>query len=246
MPPTTQAECEAAAADAGLSQGGAGYDFVGDYSTGGCYTYDDPHSQYFGVAYWSTSGTEPASPTMRVCMSAAAPALASSTALGECDAAASQPASSTQLQSDTCPWVRRPSTRAHGTEPWTTDTANLLQCMDGSYCDGATDGWGCCADNGGRARCPPNYPHMCNTPNQCGDGTAHCCEWDCDISSPGTLWGEENPGGGQMCEGDCDDDSECNGNLVCWQRDSTSEVVPGCGSGGRHTSSAWDYCTSTR
>ena len=54
------------------------------------------------------------------------------------------------------------------------------------------------------------------------------------------LWGEDNPGSGQMCEGDCDDDSECEGNLICWQRDST-EVVPGCGTGGV---SDTDYCTT--
>ena len=56
---------------------------------------------------------------------------------------------------------------------------DLLQCMDGSYCDASTLGWGCCANKGGRARCPPNYITMCNTPNQCGGGTAYCCEMDC-------------------------------------------------------------------
>ena len=68
-PPTTEAECSAAAAAAGLTEGGGGFDFVGEYSTGGCYTYDDASSQYYGMAYWSASGSEePATPKARVCM----------------------------------------------------------------------------------------------------------------------------------------------------------------------------------
>mmetsp|Transcript_26813 Transcript_26813/g.58154 ORF Transcript_26813/g.58154 Transcript_26813/m.58154 type:complete len:409 (+) Transcript_26813:97-1323(+) len=41
-----------------------------------------------------------------------------------------------------------------------------------------------------------------------------------------------------VCEGDCDDDNDCRGHLVCFQRDGYADV-PGCsGSGDRD----WDYC----
>ena len=54
--PTTEWECMSAALVSGLSLGGAGYDFAGDYGSGrGCYTYTS-NSKYVGIAYWSTSG----------------------------------------------------------------------------------------------------------------------------------------------------------------------------------------------
>lgn len=40
------------------------------------------------------------------------------------------------------------------------------------------------------------------------------------------------------CEGDCDDDSECEDGLVCFQRDGLSPV-PGCIGEGRY---GYDYC----
>jgi len=45
------------------------------------------------------------------------------------------------------------------------------------------------------------------------------------------------------CEGDCDRDSHCAGNLVCFKRDSSSEAVPGCSSGGSGDIGNYDYCT---
>ncbi|EJK72922.1 hypothetical protein THAOC_05498, partial [Thalassiosira oceanica] len=45
----------------------------------------------------------------------------------------------------------------------------------------------------------------------------------------------------QRCEGDCDNDDECAGSLVCFQRDNDDNPIPGCvGSpyGG------YDYCVS--
>jgi hypothetical protein len=39
-------------------------------------------------------------------------------------------------------------------------------------------------------------------------------------------------GGCGECEGDCDSDSQCSGNLECFQRDESDEI-PGCGGGGR-------------
>eukprot|EP00980_Cylindrotheca_fusiformis_P000758 scaffold175_cov153-Cylindrotheca_fusiformis.AAC.10 len=43
-----------------------------------------------------------------------------------------------------------------------------------------------------------------------------------------------------LCEGDCDDDPDCEDGLVCFQRDE-NESVPGC-SGGSSDSSRTDYC----
>ena len=43
------------------------------------------------------------------------------------------------------------------------------------------------------------------------------------------------------CGGDCDKDSDCAGNLVCFQRN-RYDAVPGC-TGGRQDSSTTDYCT---
>ena len=38
-----------------------------------------------------------------------------------------------------------------------------------------------------------------------------------------------NPGSGlQRCQGDCDSDGDCTGDLVCYQRDDTHAHVPGC------------------
>jgi len=74
--------------------------------------------------------------------------------------------------------------------PWTDGHSgdNLrLECMDGTRCVafkevGGHDGWGCCNQHGGRARCPAVFPHMCAKPNSCAAGTAYCCaasEDDC-------------------------------------------------------------------
>ena len=44
----------------------------------------------------------------------------------------------------------------------------------------------------------------------------------------------------EECEGDCDDDSDCEGDLVCFHNvDGSSDVAPGC----QGTATAnWDYC----
>jgi hypothetical protein len=42
------------------------------------------------------------------------------------------------------------------------------------------------------------------------------------------------------CSGDCDDDSSCDGDLKCFQRDNF-ERVPGCAGNGQD---GWDYCVS--
>jgi len=60
---------------------------------------------------------------------------------------------------------------------------NTLQCMNGQLCvaDGDNhddDSWKCCNKHEGRAKCPLNYPNMCNY-KTCADNTAYCCEVDC-------------------------------------------------------------------
>ena len=45
------------------------------------------------------------------------------------------------------------------------------------------------------------------------------------------------------CEGDCDTNSDCAGDLQCFQRDADSDVVPGCATTGYVTTrSPHDYC----
>ena len=44
----------------------------------------------------------------------------------------------------------------------------------------------------------------------------------------------------ELCEGDCDDDSDCSGDLVCYQRDGTKNDVPGCS--GDEAEDNVDYC----
>ena len=41
-----------------------------------------------------------------------------------------------------------------------------------------------------------------------------------------------------LCEGDCDADADCAGNLECFQRNGDEEV-PGCVGSGQ---TGWDYC----
>merc|ERR1719355_148333 len=46
------------------------------------------------------------------------------------------------------------------------------------------------------------------------------------------------------CEGDCDKDSDCASGLVCYERDSSSDVPPGCQAGGSGDNPTHDYCVS--
>jgi len=46
----------------------------------------------------------------------------------------------------------------------------------------------------------------------------------------------------EQCEGDCDKDSDCKGDLVCFQRDKFAPV-PFCLSGGKGDANGIDYCT---
>ena len=63
---------------------------------------------------------------------------------------------------------------------WLTPTneENVLECVDGTHCNGQSDGWGCCNNHGKRSKCPPNYPIMCAA-KPCGGRDDHCCEKQC-------------------------------------------------------------------
>jgi hypothetical protein len=61
-----------------------------------------------------------------------------------------------------------------------------------------------------------------------------CCPFRCSLTLLCSLFVFEADGELQVpgyplqeCQGDCDDDDECAGDLICFQRDGT-EVVPGC------------------
>merc|ERR1712068_11925 len=65
--------------------------------------------------------------------------------------------------------------------------------------------------------------------------------------SDGALqnWGGEgctpdNPCG--PCQGDCDNDNDCEGNLKCWFRDSSDSTPSGCLAGGSGDIPTHDYC----
>jgi hypothetical protein len=47
-----------------------------------------------------------------------------------------------------------------------------------------------------------------------------------------------------MCEGDCDKDSDCQEGLICYQRDSSSDVPTGCVGGGPGDIGTHDYCAA--
>jgi len=69
----------------------------------------------------------------------------------------------------------------------TTGQTDVLLCVDGTYCNGSTQGWDCCTCRGGRKQCPSNYPGLCGTPNQCGGSTAHCCSSDISCAANGGV-----------------------------------------------------------
>ena len=68
-----------------------------------------------------------------------------------------------------------------------------------------------------------------------------------DVAGDRQLWGSANPGGGALCEGDCDTDDDCQGHLQCFERDTDAGTlgaeVPGCLNNlGEDDRVDWDYC----
>jgi len=73
----------------------------------------------------------------------------------------------------------------------------------------------------------------------------------CDAQGPegpSSPWLDSSPGRNgrgqplQVCQGDCDDDSDCATGLMCYQRDGPA-AVPGCRGEGVH---GFDYCVAER
>ena len=61
--------------------------------------------------------------------------------------------------------------------PWLTPTNfdDVLECKDGTHCNGEMMGWSCCNTHGGRAKCPANSPTMCGRPFCAAGGSDYCC-----------------------------------------------------------------------
>ncbi|CAE7210454.1 unnamed protein product [Symbiodinium natans] len=64
-------------------------------------------------------------------------------------------------QNSPCPWLN------HSNEE------NILECLDGHRCDIDAEGWYCCENHRGRAKCPAQFPVMCDT--LCSGITEYCC-----------------------------------------------------------------------
>merc|ERR1712217_866468 len=47
---------------------------------------------------------------------------------------------------------------------------------------------------------------------------------------------------GGLCQGDCDNDDDCAGKMICYQRKS-GDAMPGCSG---TPNNGWDYCMATR
>lgn len=80
--------------------------------------------------------------------------------------------------------------------PWmvTTGLPGTLQCSDGSLCEKVGDwDWTHCCNGIGRARCPPEYPHMCAS-QYCNN--QHCCTDEAELC--------DQAGGPRPCPDDTD------------------------------------------
>jgi hypothetical protein len=83
--PTSEAACRALALDAGLTLGGNGFAFSGDFSTKGCYTYTS--GGYKDRAYWGGSGatsSAPSSPQARISCAACLPGTCNGNTCNDC------------------------------------------------------------------------------------------------------------------------------------------------------------------
>ena len=66
-------------------------------------------------------------------------------------------------------------------------------------------------------------------------------------TTPGVLnhigeCAEGNTGQCGECEGDCDEDADCMGDMVCFHRE-YGEIIPGCTGDSMYDIEAKDYCT---
>ena len=89
---------------------------------------------------------------------------------------------SLNLHVDICPWLSP------------TNGNHLIKCADGDFCDVSLDhdGWGCCANHGGKSKCSKRFPIMCASENCADYGNDYCC---------GTMSQcMQNHGGVRKCE----------------------------------------------
>jgi hypothetical protein len=56
-------------------------------------------------------------------------------------------------------------------------------------------------------------------------------------------YGSNHSGNLELCEGHCETDADCRGNLVCFQRDA-GDGVPGCSLSEKQRNSRTDYCVA--
>jgi len=74
-------------------------------------------------------------------------------------------------QNSPCPWLN------HSGE------VNVLECLDGHRCDINAEGWSCCENHRGRAKCPEQLPVMCDT--LCSGITEYCCRQEGECTPRG-------------------------------------------------------------
>jgi len=72
------------------------------------------------------------------------------------------PFTTTSTQLGTCSWL----------SPTSYD--NIMQCGDGTSCSVIMQGWGCCRNHQGRAKCPKSDPFMC-AKKRCAGNSQYCC-----------------------------------------------------------------------
>jgi hypothetical protein len=91
-------------------------------------------------------------------------------------------------KSAACPWLAGPTSEAY-----------VAMCGDGTTCHLKNEGKNCCNEHDLRAKCPPNYPWMCNEAGSDHGGRTYTCHkkgcWDhggirtCDFKDSTTTSG---------------------------------------------------------
>ena len=131
--------------------------------------------------------------------------------------------------------------------------ANTANCACGTTdCDAATTGLFCDTSNNrcsAFAACTKTDGSAANSEN-CACGTTDCDATTTGLFCDDSLGNLKNKGGSGCtankpcleCEGDCDADSHCAGDLKCFQRSSSYSVPTGCKSGGLGDVGTHDYC----
>jgi len=134
--------------------------------------------------------------------------------------------------------------------PANSDGTHLRQ--GGCTCDAGyvgTIGWSNGAVTGSCAAVPcPVYSSGSNVPQGCTCNAGYSGAVTAEVASTSNEvvdYGADGcTGSCGRCAGDCDYDSDCEGNLLCFQRDGNNDqIVPGCANTGYVTSSSdHDYC----